>query len=462
MVFVGSNNGRGYVSRYPSAVDLGVLLCFSADDGHFLWQHSNEKLPTGRVHDWPLIGVCSTPWVEMSRLWYVNNRCEVICLDTEGFYDGTNNGPYRAEPNENRDEADVIWKLDLIGELGVSPRYMSHCNVIAVRNWLFVSTSQGWDKTKPDSALSSGPSFLCLDKRTGDVLWQDDSPGNRVLNGQWGSPVYGVLGGVPQVIFPGGDGWLYSFDPEGTPEGKSRLLWKFDCNPKDSKWILGAQGGRNNLLATPVLYGDRVYMAVGQDPEHGEGNGHLWCIDATRRGDVSPELVFNKADPDTSIAQKRFQACATERGDFVERNPNSAVVWHYNAQDRDGDGRIEFEEQMHRSLSTVVIKDDLLVATDFSGLVHCLDAKTGRQHWTYDLLASCWSSPVIFGDYVYIGDEDGDVALFRLSADPDIAIPGGGPVRENNMGNAVYTIPTAADGVLYITNHTQLFAIAEE
>ena len=59
-VYVGTNNGAGYLKRYPTKVDLGVLLCFDADTGKFLWQHSSEKLPTGRVHDWPEQGICST------------------------------------------------------------------------------------------------------------------------------------------------------------------------------------------------------------------------------------------------------------------------------------------------------------------------------------------------------------------------------------------------------------------
>jgi len=30
-----------------------------------------------------------------------------------------------------------------------------------------------------------------------------------------------------------------------------------------------------------------VYIANGQDPEHGEGVGHLYAIDATKRGDIT-------------------------------------------------------------------------------------------------------------------------------------------------------------------------------
>ena len=36
-------------------------------------------------------------------------------------------------------------------------------------------------------------------------------PGANILHGQWSSPAFAVIGGVPQAIFAGGDGWVYSF-----------------------------------------------------------------------------------------------------------------------------------------------------------------------------------------------------------------------------------------------------------
>src|SRR5260221_2758902 len=121
-VFVGTNNANGYIKRYPSTIDLGVLLCFDEETGKFLWQHSSEKLPTGFVNDWPQLGITSTPYVEGSRLWYVTNRDEIVCLDTEGFLDGKNDGPFKEEPNTNKDEADIIWKVDMMGgKIGASP-----------------------------------------------------------------------------------------------------------------------------------------------------------------------------------------------------------------------------------------------------------------------------------------------------------------------------------------------------
>jgi outer membrane protein assembly factor BamB len=446
-VFVGTNNSAGYLKRYPSRVDLGVMLCFDEASGKFLWQHSNEKLSLGRVVDWEYLGVCSTPYAEGSRIWYVSNRDELVCLDAEGFLDGDNDGPFKEEPNQNKDEADVIWKLDMMGKLGAAPHNASSCAVTAVGDVMFVCTANGVDEGHKAIQQPSAPSFVALNKNTGEILWTDGSPGINVMHGQWSSPAYGVLGGVAQVIFAGGDGWLYSFDAKGA-EGKAKLLWKFDCNPKTTKYLL-ERATRNPLIATPVIYDGLVYIGVGEDPEHGEGSGHLWCIDPTKRGDVSPTLVFNKKDPTTPIAYKPKQACEPDKGDFERENPNSAFVWHYQ-----GANQKQHEETMHRTLSSVAIKDDLLFISDQSAVFHCLDAKTGKSHWTHDLFAPSWSTPLIAGDHVYIADQDGDIAVFKVAAEKEL-------VGEYNMGNGIYTTPVVANGVLYIATFNSLIAIEQ-
>ncbi|TWT88617.1 outer membrane biogenesis protein BamB [Pseudobythopirellula maris] len=471
--FVGTNNSGGWLPRYPGDVDLGCLLAFDADTGEFLWQHSSEKLKTGRVHDWPLQGICAAPLVEGDRLWFVTSRGEVRCLDTDGFSDGENDGKVQDEEAaikqqaagagadyDMKNEADVVWVFDMMRELGTSQHNMCSCSVTTAGDILLVNTSNGLDESHINLPAPDAPSFIALDKNTGYVLWTDKSPGENILHGQWSSPAYGVLGGQEQAIFGGGDGWVYSFDPKGNGKGGAKLLWKFDANPKQSEWILGGRGTRNNIIATPVIHDGVVYVAVGQDPEHGEGIGHLWCIDPTKRGDVSPELAYNSSDPSKPIAHKRIQAVEPDEGDFARPNPNSAAIWQYSEVDQNDDGEIDFEETMHRSCGTVAIKDGVLYIADFSGLFHCLDAKTGKVHWTYDMLAAAWGSPLIVEEKVYIGDEDGDVAIFRHSADPEVAMDGGEPFfGEINMGNSVYSTPIIADNVLYISNRTHLFAI---
>lgn len=122
-------------------------------------------------------------------------------------------------------------------------------------------------------------------------------------------------------------------------------------------------------------------------------------------------------------------------------------------------GKFDFEEEFHRSLSTPVIKDDIVYVTDFAGLLHCLNAKTGHVHWNHDLFAACRGSPLLVDDKVYVGDEDGDVVIFRHSADKVIALPHGTPLAELNLTTSIYSTPIVANNVLYIATKNTLYAI---
>lgn len=460
-VFVGTNNGGGYLKRYPSNVDLGCLLAFSEADGKFLWQHSSEKLPSGRVHDWPMQGICSASYVEGKQLWFVTSRGEVLCLDTEGFRDGKNNGPFQSEKVQAEDEADVIWSLDMMHELGVSQHNMCNCSITCTGNILWVCTSNGVDESHINLPAPKAPSFIAVDKNDGKVIWADASPGNNILHGEWSSPAYAVLGGVPQVIFAGGDAWMYSFQGEATSDGKAKLLWEFDANPKTSKYILGGRGTRNEVICTPVVYKNKVYLAVGQDPEHSTGIGHLWCVDPTKRGDVSAELAFSLSDPKTPLPKRRLQAVDEKNGEVARPNPNSAVVWHYDGcktKDLDASGKIgDYGEEWGRTCGTPAIKDDLLFIVDLSGLVLCIDAETGEPYWTHDTLAETWSTPLIADGKVYIGNTNGNMMIFRCSKTKEVFSED----KDNGvaMGAPVHSTAVVANNVMYIASDTHLFAI---
>ena len=152
----------------------------------------------------------------------------------------------------------------------------------------------------------------------------------------------------------------------------------------------------------------------------------------------------------------RLQAVDPEKGQRAVPNPNSGLVWEYTKADRNSDGRIDFEETLHRTHANVAIKNNLLVVADFSGLVHCMDAQTGKLHWTHDCLAAVYASPLIVGDQVYVADDDNKITIFRLSAEPHP------PLAEIKMDSSIFTSPIFANGVLYVASNYNLFAIAAE
>ena len=132
-------------------------------------------------------------------------------------------------------DADVIWRLDMMKELNVFPHNLAACSPLIVGDTLYVVTANGVDEDHVNIPCPDAPSFIAVDKNTGKVMWKSNAPGRNIMHGQWSNPAYAVVNGKPQVIFPGGDGWLRGFDPD-----TGKLIWKFDCNPKKApKYDLG-------------------------------------------------------------------------------------------------------------------------------------------------------------------------------------------------------------------------------
>lgn len=391
-IFLGTNNDNPRNTEITG--DKGVLMCFRETDGKFLWQAVSDKLETAL--DWPEQGVCSSPAVEGKRLYYVTNRGEVVSLDTEGFLDGKNDGPFTEETYKSPTDADVIWKLDMVKELGVSQHNMANSSPVVWGDLVFLETSNGQDENHEKIPAPLAPSFIAVDKNSGKVVWKDSSPGDRILHGQWSSPALGEVAGNMQAIFPGGDGWLYGFEAK-----TGNKLWSFDLNPKDAIF----PKTRNYVISTPVFLDGKVFIAVGQDPENGEGIGHMYCIDPSKSGDIT----------------------------------QTGRVWQY--------------DKIRRSVSTAAIADGLLYISDFTGFLHCLDAASGKPYWIFDMLAAIWGSPLVADGKVYLGDEDGDLAVFQAGKEMK-------KIAEINMESALYGTPVAANGVLYVMTRNALYALS--
>jgi outer membrane protein assembly factor BamB len=206
----------------------------------------------------------------------------------------------------------------------------------------------------------------------------------------------GTIGGVVQVVSGQGDGWVRGYEA-----ASGKKLWEFDTNPKESVW----PRTRNEIIATPVIYKDRVYIANGQDPEHGEGVGHFYAIDPTKRGDIT----------------------------------KTGLVFHF--------------DKIRRSISTAAIVDDLIYIPDFSGFFHCLDANTGQEYWVHDMTSAIWGSAMAIDGKVYLGNEDGDIVIVQAGKEKKV-------LATINMGSAVYGTVVPANNALFVMNRNQLYKIA--
>src|SRR5262245_45788285 len=176
-VFVGTNNQRPRDSKIRG--DRGVMMCFDATKGTFLWQIVHDKLKGGDSVDYHEQGIASTPAVEGNCLYYVSNRAELICADVDGDKD-------------NKGKGKVLWRYDMIKELKVFPCQLAVCSPLIAGDLVYVITGNGWDVyvDPPVFPEPSAPSFIAVNKKTGKLAWKSDLPGKNVLDGQWTNPTY--------------------------------------------------------------------------------------------------------------------------------------------------------------------------------------------------------------------------------------------------------------------------------
>ena len=112
-----------------------------------------------------------------------------------------------------------------------------------------------------------------------------------------------------------------------------------------------------------MIYNNKVYACIGQDPEHGEGVGAVTCIDPSKG------------------------------------TGEDAIVWQF--------------KEVGCTISTPSLADGLLYIADYSGRLYCLDAETGEKYWEHDTLSHIWGSTLVVDGKVMLGNEDGEMVILK-------------------------------------------------
>ena len=397
-VYVGTDNDRQMNPAYQE--ESGVLMAFRATDGEFLWQDVAPRVERG-LREFLLPSTTSAPYVEGNRLYYVTAECQLRCLDTQGFRDGDNSGPYREEILKDDAAADMVWELDMCSRLGVFPHEASNSEVLPIGDLLMVSTSNGQNEGHTRVPSPRAPSLIAVDKHSGEVVWRAIGPGEQVLHGQWSSPVAANVNGRMQVLFGGGDGWLRAYDATSGHE-----VWRFDGNPKNARW-LPRPGvlSRSSIIASPVFADGRVIIAMGQDPLHGNGPSLIHAISPNGQGDVT----------------------------------RSRLLWT--------------SREVGRVVGTPIVKDGLLYVGDVGGTIHCLDVTTGAHVWKHETNAAIWGSLLLAGDRLYVGNVEGTMTVLRAGRRKEV-------LSEIEMNAALYSRPALSGDALYLATADRLYLIA--
>ena len=376
-VYVGTDNARHMNPAFQE--EGGVLMAFRVADGAFLWQDVSPRAERG-LRQFLLPSTTGAPYVEGDRLYYVTAECQLRCLDTQGFR---------------------VWELDMCGRLGVFPHEATNSEVLPVGDLLMVSTSNGQNEGHTRVPSPRAPSLIAVDKHSGEVIWRAIGPGGQVLHGQWSSPVAANVNGRMQVLFGGGDGWLRAYDAASGHE-----VWRFDGNPKDARW-LPRPGvlSRSSIIASPVFADGRIFVAMGQDPSHGNGPSLIHAISPNGQGDVT----------------------------------KSRLLWTSRA--------------VGRVVGTPIAKDGLLYVGDLGGTIHCLDAATGAHVWKHETNEAIWGSLLLAGERLYVGNIEGSMAVLRAGRRKEL-------LAQIEMDAPLYSRPALIGDALYLATARRLYLIA--
>jgi outer membrane protein assembly factor BamB len=410
-VFVATNNAR---PRDPNVRGhKAVLMAFREKDGQLVWQIADD-VPAHWTAAFSA-AVSSPPTVDGDSLYYVTSAGQVVCADTE--------------------RGQIKWRYDMVKELQVHTYSDSGCaariappwsSPLVVGDLVFTATGNGID-AEQELPAPGAPSFIALNKRTGKLAWQSNLPGANTIQCHWSSPAFSDHGGRPQVIFAGGDGVIYSFAPE-----TGALLWRCDCLPARKKKTEPRID--NQFVASPVVVANKLYVGMGVAADDGRGTprwSYFLCLDITKQGDVSLRN-YDAKSPD---------------------NKASALVWAFGGPvERPRKGS---RGNFHPTVSTAAVDDGLVYIAEELGYVDCLDAATGNRIWVYDLEAAMLGSPYVVKNHVYVGTDDGEVLVFRHRRAARL-------VTTIDMGERITATPAAANGTLYVTTESKLYAIASK
>jgi outer membrane protein assembly factor BamB len=179
--------------------------------------------------------------------------------------------------------------------------------------------------------------YVAFNKLTGEVVWWSEPAASRGT--YYSAPTIATINGQRLLIAGAADGSVFAIKVR-----TGEVVWrytKFSISPINS---------------TPVVEGNFVYIGHGEESQGTAVQGRVICLDASQIEKGSPKLVWQ----------------------------------------RDG---------IHARYASPIIHEGRLYMPDDGGLLYCLDAKEGKTIWEYRYgRGETRGSPVLADGKIYVGE----------------------------------------------------------
>ena len=336
---------------------------------------------------------------------------------------------------------------------------------------------------KPDEILQF--TVMCLDRNSGEILWRQVAREtlpheNHHRDGSFAS-ASPVTDGQHLVAFFGSRG-LYGYDLDG------HLKWETDLGEMQTRNAFG-EG------SSPALHGDTVVVVwdhegeddfvVALDKRTGK---ELWRRERDEQTNWTTPLIVEVNDRPQAIVAgaKATIAYDLRTGEEVWRGPKLTgnVIPHPvrledtvivmsgfrgaalhaielgRSGDLTGSDAIRWSHARNTPYvpSPVLTDDSLYFASRNSGILTCLNARTGEPHFAAERLegmGDVYASPVAAGNRVYVLDRKGTCVV--LERGPDLKI-----LATNKLDEDTDASPALAGSEIFIRGRNSLYCIAAE
>ncbi len=321
----------------------------------------------------------------------------LYCFDLEGTSDQTQGTAFG--------RSDLLWKVKLDKQVLGAPAYSDGV--------VFIGTE-----------YAAGNNTFAFDADTGDPVkvW-DVGEGKNV---SWAYEFNGGVHSGPVVV---GDMLIIS---------AGQKVAAINITTAQKVW---STGFGDLVLGSPTVAAGRVYIA--------STDGELYALDldtgailaSTDLGDnhdttavFYDKRVYYAAHGDTGMDDKLVARTFDNLGDGV------TGTWDFQS-----DGRIE---------TSPALADDRIYFTTDAGTLYCLDID-GNKKWEKDIGMTVSGSPVVAGNLLYLGGEDGDIVCYNLTGVTS-------PAKEWELFTNMTTesSPALLDGILVIGSGYKVYAIS--
>ena len=348
-----------------------VCIALDAFTGRQVWSRDVDSATYNRSlvgYDDAFDGPRSTPTVAGDRVFVLTSQLKLHCLDA-------GNGA-------------VIWSRDFVTEFGseIIP-WQNAASPLLVGGLIFINSN------------APGRRLMAVRATDGTTVWEgQDDPTTHA------TPAYGIVGGVPSVVFLTGRG-LVGVVPES-----GQVLWRLGFKPNPT-----------STAATPVIANDHVYASAAY------GFGAIVARISQGAAGPAATQAWRKTGTEfqnhwsTPVAHEGFLYSVVESGTINDSRVRSLACLDLAAGTNRwittsvGSGTIGYG-------NIIQVADLLLVLTEYGELVLVRPDPSGYSEITRQKILSktCWNIPVVSGGRLYARSSSELVALDVAAATPPL------------------------------------------